>query len=331
MKYKIIANPTAAKGESIRALPLLERELKRRGLAYDVVVTRNPWHAADLAQQAVVTGYDVVVAAGGDGTVNEVMNGLILARDAGLGEAALGVAPIGRGNDFAFGMGISQRVRVMVDVLAANERRIIDVGRISGGLYPGGRYFGNGVGIGLDASVNFVAASKKKMAGFAANLSAVLQTIAFDFSIPKVEITLDDRITFSQAALLISVMNGQRLGGGFYLAPGNRPDDGQFVVTIVNQISRARALTILPSLFNGSHLRHPEINSRLCHKVSVLALEGCLPVHADGEVIGVQTREVTVELFPAKIELVAPLNGPKPTAKKKIFSRIKKKSNIQPA
>lgn len=304
MKYKIIANPTAAKGASIRALPLLERELKRRGLAFDVAITRCPWHAADLAQQAVVTGYDVVVAAGGDGTVNEVMNGLILARDAGLGEAALGVVPIGRGNDFAFGMGLPLRMRAAADVLADNQRLRIDVGRISGGLYPGGRYFGNGVGIGMDASVNFVAASNKKLTGFVSYTSAVLQTIAFDFSMPTVEITLDDHVTFTQRVLLVSVMNGQRLGGGFYLAPGNRPDDGQLMVTIANQVSRARAVAILPSLLNGSHLRHPEMNARLCRKISLLALEGCLPVHADGEVIGVQMREVTVEVVPEKIELV---------------------------
>ncbi|HUT21712.1 MAG TPA: acylglycerol kinase family protein, partial [Anaerolineae bacterium] len=105
-RYKIIANPAAGGGAGARAIPRIERLLDEHGLDFDVVRTERPWHAAELAKEAAVAGCDVVVAAGGDGTANEVLNGLMEAKLAGKHSFAMGILSVGRGNDFAHGVGV---------------------------------------------------------------------------------------------------------------------------------------------------------------------------------------------------------------------------------
>jgi len=310
LRYRIIANPVADKGGSKKILPAVEKQLKAKGLHFDVVQTQHAWHAADLAQQAVAAGYDVVVAAGGDGTMNEVLNGLLLAKDAGLGSAALGVIPIGQGNDFCFSMGLPTNWKAAIDVLAQGQPRLIDVGCVRGGLYPSGRFLGNGAGIGFDASVNIVSRSLK-LTGFMSYLVAALKTLFLDFHTPKMEIILDNQ-TLVQETLMVSIMNGRRMGGGFLMTPQSLPDDGVFDICIANKVSPLRALTIIPSFFNGTQAAHRNvIHFHRSQRVTVRALTDSLPCHADGEVISTRSPELSLEIIPKAIELIAP---PKSTA-----------------
>jgi len=305
MRYRIIANPVANKGGSEKILPGVEKELKAKGLNYDLVKTRHAWHAADLAQQAVAAGYDVVVAAGGDGTVNEVINGLLLAKDAGLGSAALGVIPIGQGNDFCFGMGLPTNWKAAIGVLAQGQRRLIDVGYIRGGLYPAGRFLGNGAGIGFDASVNIVSRGLK-LTGFLSYFVAALKTLFLDFHAPKMEIILDNQ-TLVQETLMVSIMNGRRMGGGFLMTPQSQPDDGLFDICVANKTSPFRALTIIPSFFNGTQAVHKKIiHFHRSQRVTVRALTDNLPCHADGEVISTRSPELSLEIVPGALELIVP-------------------------
>ncbi len=154
-RYCVIANPTSGRGTGGRMIPVIERLMKDRGLDFDLVRTEKPWHAAELAYQAVVRRYDCVVAAGGDGTINEVVNGLMRARQENLDGTALSVLTVGRGNDFAFSLGLHHELERAVETMAAGRRKSIDIGRLRGGLYPQGRCFINGVGIGFDAVVGF--------------------------------------------------------------------------------------------------------------------------------------------------------------------------------
>ena len=109
-RYKIIVNPVSGRGAGERAIPAIEQALNSYGLDYDLVRTERPWHAAELAEEAAAGGYTVVVAVGGDGTANEVLNGLMRARAAlGASGVAMGMLTVGRGNDFAFGMGVERQ------------------------------------------------------------------------------------------------------------------------------------------------------------------------------------------------------------------------------
>ena len=152
-KYCLIVNPLAGKGSALKAIPEIESLLNGLGLDYDIILTEYPGHAIQLAKDAGSNGYQTVVAVGGDGTANEVINGLMQDVEAGNLSANLAVLPVGRGNDFAFGMGVPQDLEEACKALAEAKTRKIDIGLVKGGDYPDGRYFGNGVGLGLTRSL----------------------------------------------------------------------------------------------------------------------------------------------------------------------------------
>jgi len=304
-RYQVIVNPTAGRGEAGKAIPAIERALTAAGLTFDLVQTERPWHAAALAEKAAVSGYDVVVAMGGDGTANEVLNGLMAAKQATGKTAAMGVVGIGRGNDFAFGVGVTSGVEIGCRILADDKRLLMDVGMVSGGLYPQGRYFGNGVGIGFDAVVGFVALKMKHLHGFPSYIVAALKTIFLYYRAPKVRIEYDQG-TIEQSSLMVSVMNGRRMGGGFYMAPQARIDDGLFNLCIASQVSRLRIFALIPKFMKGTQEGHPAIKTGQTRRIKVTALEGVLPAHADGETLCTDGKDLEIEIVPQAIEMISP-------------------------
>ncbi len=302
-RSKLIVNPIAGRGAAARAVPFIERTLRDHHLEFDLVRTESPWHAAELAQQAVADAFDVVVAVGGDGTANEVLNGLMQAKQAREGSAAMGVLCVGRGNDFAFGVGIPRDLRAGCRALAKGARRWIDVGRVVGGLYPQGRYFGNGVGIGFDAVVGFEALKLKHLHGFLGYFVAALKTIFLYYRAPLVRIETGEQ-TVKQASLMVSVMNGRRLGGGFMMAPPAEIDDGLLDLCIADQVSRARIFTLIPYFMKGTQASQKEIKTGRTKRIAVTAVEGVLPAHADGETLCTEGQELTIELLPHQVEVL---------------------------
>jgi diacylglycerol kinase (ATP) len=307
--YRIIVNPTAGGGAGERAIPTIEQLLRGYGLDFDLVRTGRPWHAAELAQQACRDGYAVVVAVGGDGTANEVLNGLMQAREQGAGEGtAMGVLAVGRGNDFAFAAGVPAGLEAGCRALAQGQRRSIDVGRVVGGLYPQGRYFGNGVGIGFDAVVGFEALKLKRLHGFPCYIVAALKTIFLYYHAPLVRIAYDGE-AIEQPSLLVSVMNGRRMGGGFMMAPDSSPDDGLLDLCIGAQVSRARIFLLMLRFMKGSQATHPAIKTGRGRRVVVTALEGALAAHADGETLCTEANELDIEILPARLQVVCQLQA----------------------
>jgi len=226
-RYKIILNPTSGRGHGGESVPEIERLLTGHGFDFELVRTVAPDHAIELAREAAAAGFDVVVSAGGDGTANEVLNGLVGASQAGIGHAAMGVIPVGRGNDYSFGVQVPIDIAASCQVLAQDNRHTIDVGYVEGGDYPEGRYFGNGVGIGFDAVVGFEALKLKRLHGFPSYIVGALKTIFLYYTAPTMRIEFNDQVIV-QPALMVSIMNGRRLGGGFMMAPDGLMDDGLF-------------------------------------------------------------------------------------------------------
>ena len=307
-RYKIIVNPVSGRGAGGRAVSSIEQMLREHRLDFDIVLTERPWHAAELAQQAVASGYDIVVAVGGDGTANEVLNGLMLAKRAGRKNVAMGVLSVGRGNDFAFGVGAPHDLSEGCRVLAQDQRHTIDVGLATGGLYPAGRYFGNAVGIGFDAVVGFEAVKLKWLSGFPSYIVAALKTIFLYYRAPLVKIEYDGQ-TITQPSLMVSIMNGRRLGGGFMMAPQDRTADGLFDLTIAQQVSRAHIFALLPKFLKGTQATDPAVKTAQAQRVVVTALEGVLPAHIDGETFCVEGKQLTLELVPRQIEIATQLSG----------------------
>ena len=302
-KHKLIVNPTSNRGDAERAIPQIESLLRGHGLEYDLVRTERPWQAADLAQEAVAAGYETIVAVGGDGTANEVINGLMRAKEAGLGSSTMGVLSVGRGNDFAYGMGIPLDVEGGCRALAEGYQRMIDVGRVAGGLYPEGRFFGNGVGIGFDAVVGFEALKMTWLHGFPSYLVAVLKTVFLYYKAPLTTIEYDDQ-SITQPSLMVSVMNGQRMGGGFMMAPEGQVDDGLFDLCIAREVSRAGIFGLIPHFMRGTQATQEPIRTGRAQRIAVTAMEGVLPAHADGETLCTDGQRLELELLPRQLAVI---------------------------
>lgn len=302
--YKLILNPASGAGTGGRSIPAIEGLMRASGLSYDLVRTEHRGHAIDLARQAALDGCDVVVACGGDGTSNEVINGLKQAEAAGR-HAALGVLCVGRGNDFAFAVGIPTDLQAGVAALAADRRRTIDLGRVTGGAFAAGRYFGSCVGIGFDAVTTIEVSKLPRWGGFVSFFAAVLKTIFLYPYGPTVRLDVDGR-TQTLPTLMVSIMNGRRLGGGFWMAPTAEPDDGLFDLCVARQASRRRILQLIPHFLKGTQPGQPEIQMLQGRAIVIEAVQGVLPAQTDGEIISTEGTHLKIEMLPGALQVVSP-------------------------
>lgn len=308
MKTCVILNPAADKGRAARLRPRIEMLLQQAGVDADLVLTAHPWHAADLAQQGAADGYDVIAAAGGDGTANEVLNGL-MALPQGPDRPVMACLPVGRGNDFAFGMGVPTDLEGACQALADGRRRTIDVGHVVGGRFPEGRYFGNGIGIGFDAVVGFEAAKLRYLSGFAGYVVAALKTISLYNRGPVVTLTYADPATGQNTVahaqiLMISIMNGRRMGGGFLMAPDGDPGDGTFHLCVARQMSRRRVFATIPHFMRGTQSGRDDVTMIRTPRLVITADAGPLPAHSDGETLCTEGQRLDVRLLPAQLDII---------------------------
>jgi YegS/Rv2252/BmrU family lipid kinase len=303
MRYLVVVNPISGRGLAEKTIPEIEACMRKYGLEYELVRTERPWHAAEIAEEAARNGYDVIVLASGDGAANEAINGMMRAREAGFNHSAFSLLPVGTGNDMAYGMGVRGTVEESIASLVKNQRKRIDIGMVRGGDYPEGRYFANGVGIGFDAAVGFVAVKIRWARGLLAYLIAVIQTIFIYYKSPTVEISYN-KVSFTQSSLMISIMNGQRMGGGFYMAPQGDPSDGHFDLCIASEASRPRIFGLIPYFLKGTQASQPEITSGRTNKITIKAIRGVLPAHCDGETLCERGLELSAEIIPGAIEII---------------------------
>jgi YegS/Rv2252/BmrU family lipid kinase len=309
MKILLIVNPISGRGFAGKHVEQISALMKESSLDFDLVLTERPWHAAELAELASrEKKYDVVAVASGDGTANEVLNGLMRARAAGFNHTAMTILPVGTGNDFAYGMGIREGMETVVKALAENRRLRVDVGQVKGGDYPDGRYFGNGVGVGFDAVVGFVAVKIRWARGLLAYLIAVIQTVFIYFNAPTVKITFNGT-TITQPSLMVSIMNGIRMGGGFFMAPQGNPSDGKFDLCIARQAGKLRVFGLVPYFLKGTQASQKEITMGQAQKITVTAEKGTLAAHCDGETLCYEGKELSIEIVPGAIEFVTPMGS----------------------
>jgi len=301
-EYRVIANPTAGHGNGAKAIPIVEQNLKALGVNFDLIRTERVGHAIELARAAALEGVEVVVASGGDGTVNEVLNGLMMARAEGR-NPALGVIPAGRGNDFSYCKGIPADLAAACKVLQANHRRKVDIGLIHGGKVKGERYFGNVVGVGFDAVTTIEVSRMPRWGGFLSFLAAVLRTIFLYYKGPTVKVDYDDK-SLTLPTLLVAVMNGRRLGDGFYMAPEGKADDGLFDLVIAREVTRRRIFTLIPHFMKGTQATQPEITAVQAAKITITAEKGVLPAETDGEILCTDGDWLQVEIFSKAVDLV---------------------------
>lgn len=301
MRVKVILNPTSDRGRAIEAKTHIQTAGQQYG-QLDVAVTERPNHATDLARRAADAGYDMVVAAGGDGTIHEIVNGLVFGDKA---DTVLGVIPIGSGNDFAFALGISKEIKTAVSRLFTQKPQIIDLARIEDNK---GRYtiVNNGIGIGFDATIAVESRNITRLHGFPMYMLATLRTIAFYYNTPRCELHFDDE-RLTQEILLLAVGVGPRAGGGFLLTPDAKLNDAMLDSCLINPVGRLTMLGMLLKVMKGRHGTHSAVSMRR-HRRLVIRANMPLPIHTDGEIFAYphdDVREVAITSLPAAIRVIA--------------------------
>ncbi len=300
MRVQVILNPWADRGRGAAQAAVIQQVAQQYG-GVDLIQTERPGHARDLARQAADEGYDLVVAAGGDGTISDVVNGLMRGSKA---VARLGIIPIGSGNDLAWSLKISTKVETAVHQLFKGSPRTIDLARIEDdqGRF---RIVDNNIGIGFDAVVVIATENITRVHGFLMYLLATLRTIATYSQMPQITAHFDDE-QIEQTVLFIAFGVGPRGGGGFLLTPNARQDDDRVDTCTVNKMGRLRIMSLLLTVFNGSHVRSRFVTMRQNKQIRVRA-DRPMPIHTDGEMFAYpqdNVREVTVTSLPGAIEVI---------------------------
>jgi YegS/Rv2252/BmrU family lipid kinase len=269
--------------------------LQGGGLLFDEVYEDRPGAAVPLADQATRDGHEILVAVGGDGTVHEILNGVLGPPVAH--RPALAVIPGGTGNDFARGVGIPKDMitaaRLLLD---GGQRRLVDVGRVND------RYYGTISGVGFDAEVAAeVNRWPKWVAGTVVYTAGILKKLITYRCAPS-RITIDGEV-LELPMFLVAAANTPWYAGGMFMAPHARPDDGLLEIIIARDLTRVETLGVLPKVFSGDHLKHPKVSHRAGREIRVES-DVPLAVHADGETVG--RVPAVFRAVPQALEVIVP-------------------------
>jgi diacylglycerol kinase (ATP) len=300
-KVKLIFNSTSDMGQAWRIANDLRPIIADYGNA-DWSGTVYPTHATELACHTGEQDYDMVIAIGGDGTVHEVINGLMQVPEKK--RPILGIVPVGSGNDFAHAIGLPEKPDVALVHALRGEPRPIDLGLVSD-ENSRKEYFDNTLGIGFDAVVTIRSHKLPVVRGFLMYLTAVIQTIILNFNPMQLHVETDTE-TWDQPTLMLTLCNGSREGGGFLVAPQARNDDGLLEYATIRKVSRLMMFRLVPEVMKGTHGRFKQVRMGTFHKMT-LSSDRALFIHADGEIytgFGTDTRRLSLEVVPGAIQVV---------------------------
>jgi diacylglycerol kinase (ATP) len=344
MRYKVIVNPIAGRGFGARSTPTIRRLLSEHGLDYELASTTYAGEAVELARQAVLDGYDTVVAAGGDGTYHEVINGMIAAYDGSVPAeeviGTLGVLPMGSGSDLSYSVGVPSDIEDACARLAQAETKVIDLGQVT--VYeaegrPGtSRYFDNTVGIGFDGIVTLEAKKFKRLRGMALYLPVVLKTVFVSLKPPRAVIEYEEAPSprhqngvlprkpgegvlpplglpggieggplrrIEKTILMATICNGQREGGGFYVAPDAQNDDGLLDLLLADNLPRLQILGMIPHFMKGTHVDKPSVTMLRSRRI-VITSPDPLIAHADGEMLCTDGHRIECKIAAQRVRVI---------------------------
>ena len=303
---RVILNPTSGGGRGRRSAQAILVGLERRGIRGEVVATTAPREAARFALDAARQGVAIVVAAGGDGTVHEVSNGLLDAFGEGIEGPVLGVLPVGTGNDFAKLVGPLGDLDASLDILADGTVRRLDACRAR--WSDQAHWFVNAAGTGIDVEV--VRQILRRRGGSTPAvwkyLSAALRALRRYRPIP-LRIRLDGELEIETDTMIIAIGNGRCVGGGFWICPDAEPDDGRFDICIVKRTTYWEAMRAIPLILRGTHGRHPKVEMHRARRVDIEAVgDDPLFFQLDGELHEPpDARTLRLDVVPGALPVLA--------------------------
>ncbi|MFQ6121918.1 MAG: diacylglycerol/lipid kinase family protein [Dehalococcoidales bacterium] len=280
----LIVNPVAGAGRTAKKWPQIMGLLKSLGLHFEHVLTEAPGHAIELAKSAAKKGYELVVSVGGDGTINEIVNGLY---DAGnIADIMLGIISTGTGRDYIRTIGIPRAYQEACQCLIHPRKLAVDVGIIeymSAGQ-TAKRLFVNFAGLGFDAEIVKTTTQKFKALGNTAPYLMGLFTTLLFYKNKKISLIVDGEATERKVCTVL-MSNGKYGGGGMFAAPDADLTDGLLDVLIIGDLSKPDLLWSLPRVYKGTHLTHPKVTMKRAREVEIRSTES-VSLQADGELLG---------------------------------------------
>jgi len=290
MKTLIIVNPVAGGGRSLKFLPSIEAKLNDLQIDYEIKISQSPEEPPLLAKKGIDDGFQLIVAAGGDGTSHLVAKSLIG------GNVPLGILPLGRGNDFAYALGIPHDPLQACQILKEGTPCSIDVG-----ISSQGNHFLNVAGAGFDAEVNRLANRTKWLKGGLVYTYAVLATI---LTFKPAEFVLEyDEGSWKGKALMVGIANSPYYGGGMHLAPGAKVDDGLFHICLVKEMGKVEFIRVFPTVFKGTHIQNPHVELFQTRRISISCNKDFVS-YADGDFFADLPLEL--EIAPQSLKVMVP-------------------------
>jgi len=295
-----LVNPASSNGATGKRWPELAHRAERLGLHGETLFSERPGHLIELARQAVDGGATLVIAVGGDGTLNEVVNG-VAGRD-----VDLATIPLGTGMDFGRTYGIPTKFEAAVKVALGGVTRTIDAGRVRYRTWQGDeaeRWFANVGSVGMSGAVAQRANGMSKALGGKATFFYALTRVFFEWENTDVRVRLDGGERSGRMHDVV-VANGVWHGGGMKLAPDASPDDGLFDVVLIGDVGKLDFLTTAPKIYKGRHVTHPKVEVVRSARVEVDA-DNRLPIEVEGEQIG--TTPAVFEVVPGALRVRVPV------------------------
>ncbi len=305
-KSMVIVNPVSANGKTGRNWPRIYKELKDAGLCFDVQITAESKEATTLTRTALEKGYRTIIAVGGDGTLNEVVNGFFCHEHKKPinPDARLGLISSGTGRDFIKTLNYPQDVKKACEIVARGQTNAVDIGLVRYQNSNGKRdlsFYINIAGMGMDGeTVERVNRTSKAFGGKVSFLWGTI-TALVQYRNREVNLEIDGINCYHGEATLVVVANGQYFGGGMRIAPEARLDSGHFDIIIASGLTKPEVIANLPRIYRGTHLSHPKVYAMQGTHVKASSNQKVL-LDVDGEQPGVLDAEFT--LLPHKLQLI---------------------------
>jgi diacylglycerol kinase (ATP) len=298
---KVIVNPAAGAGKTGKLWPRIMDLLKGHGLRFEHAITEAPGHAIELAKTAAKKGYDMVVSVGGDGTINEIVNGLYASGS--IKDNLLGIVETGTGGDYVRTVGTPRHYEEACRRFLQPQKQTVDLGVVE--YQKNGsraeRLFVNFAGMGIDSEiVRRTTQQYKKLGSLPSYLVGMFVSLV-KYQNHKVSITIDGKT--QEARILTVIMNnGKYGGGGMYTAPQADLADGFLDVMVAGDLSKPDFIWSLPRLYKGTHLTHPKVESQKAREIEVKSLGDKLYLQADGELLGEVPARFSI--LPAALNII---------------------------
>ena len=297
MPAKVILNPYSGRWTARKRRPEVEAALRKAGIDYELVETEGPGHGIELAEEAVRHGFSPVIAAGGDGSISEVVNGIARSTKGG-NPTPLGILPLGSANDMVDNLKLPKDLTAAAEVIARGSAYPLDLGEVNG------RFFDNNAAIGLEPYITLIQQKITRLKGVLRYLAATLLGVKDN---PRWIMHLEwDGGEYHGPVTLVTVGNSPRTGGLFYMTPHANPFDGRLTFVHGYMENRSQILKLLPRTMKageGSYVEHPNIHEIDSTWLRVRS-EQPTPAHADGEIFSEAITELEYRIHPGRLHVL---------------------------